>query len=325
VREAAVTEPDGRGRERRLVAHVAASGVSIEDLQRSLRERLPEYMVPSAFVFLPALPRTATGKLDRKALVAPEDEAGSYLAPRTPVEEVLAGIWNDLLGVERVGTGDDFFALGGHSLTATRVVSRIREAFGFEIPLRALFEAPTVLGLARLVEAAMRGGDDLEVPPIRPVPRDRPLPLSFAQQRLWFLDRLEPGSATYNVPEAVRLEGPLDVAVLQRSLDELVRRHEPLRTTFGTTPAGEPVQRIAAAASVPLPVVDLSAPSVPEPVREARRLARDEARRPFDLEHGPLLRVLLIRLGPEDHAVFLTMHHIVSDGWSMGVLVPEIG
>src|SRR6185436_19242119 len=203
VREAAVTEPDGRGRERRLVAHVAASGVSIEDLQRSLRERLPEYMVPSAFVFLPALPRTATGKLDRKALVAPEDEAGSYLAPRTPVEEVLAGIWNDLLGVERVGTGDDFFALGGHSLTATRVVSRIREAFGFEIPLRALFEAPTVLGLARLVEAA------------------------------------------------VRLEGPLAVAVLQRSLDELVRPHEPLRTTFGTTPAGEPVQRIAAAASVP--------------------------------------------------------------------------
>ncbi|HID62186.1 MAG TPA: non-ribosomal peptide synthetase, partial [Anaerolineae bacterium] len=289
--------------------------------------KLPDYMVPSAFVTLDALPLTPTGKVDRRALPAPDgtrpEVENVYVAPRTPEEEIVAGIWAQILGLERVGIHDNFFELGGHSLLATRLASRLRDALQVEVPLRALFETPTVAGLAESIRRKMWAAQDLSIPPIQPVPRDRDLPLSFAQQRLWFLDQLEPGSPFYNIPTAVRLTGPLDVAALEQTLNEIVRRHEALRTTFETVD-GRARQVIAPELTVPLPVTDLT--DLPEAEREAEalQLASQEAQRPFDLARGPLLQARLLRLGGEDHVALLTMHHIVSDGWSMGILIQEI-
>ncbi|HVR98785.1 MAG TPA: amino acid adenylation domain-containing protein, partial [Thermoanaerobaculia bacterium] len=313
VRECAVVARRDAGV--RLVAYVVGDA---GDLRGYLQERLPDYMVPSAFVALEALPLTPNGKVDRKALPAPDAvnvSAGSE--PLDLVEELLAGIWAEVLGLGRVGVHDDFFALGGHSLLATQVVSRVRAVLGVELPLRALFESPTVAGLGQSLRTVRESGEG-QAPPIAPVPRDGDLPLSFAQQRLWFLDQLEPGSAAYNMPLAVRLTGEVDPARLAGIFGEIARRHEALRTTF-TSRAGTPVQVIALP-SVELPVVDLS--QVPE--SEALRLAREEALRPFNLERGPLLRLTLLRLDLRDHLLFLTLHHIVSDGWSMGVLLREI-
>ncbi|HEX2093151.1 MAG TPA: amino acid adenylation domain-containing protein, partial [Longimicrobiaceae bacterium] len=294
-------------------------------LREHLRGRLPEHMLPAAFVALDALPLTLTGKVDRRVLPAPDAPPDTgHTAPRTPVQEVLAGIWAEVLGRERVGVGEDFFALGGHSLLATRVVSRVREALGVELPVRALFEAPTVARLAARVEALLRDGGGAQAPPLVPVPRDgSPLPLSFAQQRLWFIDRLEPGSAAYNLPAALRVRGRLDLRALERALSEVVRRHESLRTRFPTR-GGEPVQQVDPARPVRLPLVDLSGLAGAAREDELTRLARREARRSFDLAAGPLLRAHAVRLGEADTAIFLTLHHIVSDGWSTGILVREV-
>jgi amino acid adenylation domain-containing protein len=293
-------------------------------LREHLLRQLPEYMVPSAFVLLDALPLTPNGKLDRKALPAPDfaPAAEHYVAPRTPVEEVLAGIWAEVLRLERVGVEESFFELGGHSLLATRVVSRIRAVFGVEVPLRAMFEGPTVAELAVRVEEMRRAGLPV-LPPVVPAGRTGALPLSFAQERLWFLDRLEPGSTTYNIPAAWRLGGALNEAALERALGEIVRRHEALRTVFAEV-NGSPVQVIAPFDGFALPVEDLS--GLGEADREAalRVRAAEEARRPFDLAAGPLFRAALLRLGEEDHVLLLSMHHIVSDGWSMGVLFREL-
>ncbi|HJX28444.1 MAG TPA: condensation domain-containing protein, partial [Thermoanaerobaculia bacterium] len=329
VREAVVVARESAPGDRRLVAYVvgdAASDPGTEGaLRQSLRERLPDYMVPSVFVMLPALPLTPNGKVDRKALPAPEWQRGeeSHLAPRTPVEEVLAGIWAELLGLERVGAADHFFDLGGHSLLATRVMSRLRGAFGIEMPLRDLFEAPVLADLAARAESALRASEGRPARPLAPVPRKGPLPLSFAQQRLWFIHQLEPGSPLYNLPVVLRVEGRLDPEVLDRALGEIVRRHEALRTVFAA-PDGEPVQVIQAAAPFGLGIVDLS--GLPESGREttALALAAEEAGRPFDLSRGPLLRGVLLRLAEGDHVAALTVHHMVSDGWSMGILVREV-
>ncbi len=296
-------------------------------LRRFLQERLPDYMVPSAFVQLEALPLTPNGKVDRQALPTPEwsrgELEGEYVAPRTPVEEVLAGIWTQVLSVEEVGIYDNFFELGGHSLLATQLVSRVREAFEIELPLRNVFEAPTVATLAEHVEIAKRTQAGVQAPPIRPTPRKGDLPLSFAQQRLWFLDQLEPNSPFYNIPESVRLIGPLDVATLEKGLNEIIRRHENLRTTFETVD-GRPTQVIAPELIIPLRIVDVQHLPRAEREAEALRLAQQEAQRPFDLTRGPLLRVRLLRLGEEDHIVLLTMHHIIGDDWSTNVLIHEI-
>ncbi len=326
VREAAVVVRDDASGAKALVGYAAASEATGAELRAWLRERMPEYMVPAAVVVLDALPLTPHGKTDRRALPAPElsGAAEAYVAPRTPTEEVLAGIWAEVLGVERVGVEESFFELGGHSLLATRLVSRVRGSFGVEIPLQAVFEAPTVAGLAARVEGLLReGGEGGEAPPLVPVPRDRPLPLSFAQQRLWFVDRLEPGSPAYNMPYPLRLRGALDARALERSLAEIVLRHEALRTRFDTA-GGEPVQVVDPAGPVALPLRDLRA--LPEAAREAevRRLVTEEALRPFDLARGPLLRALLVRLAEEEHALLFTLHHVVSDGWSMGVLTREV-
>ncbi|HEX2079726.1 MAG TPA: amino acid adenylation domain-containing protein, partial [Longimicrobium sp.] len=309
--------------EKRLVAYVVG-GVEAGVLREHLRRELPEYMVPAAFVPLERLPLTPNGKLDRKALPAPDFAPAEerYVAPRTPAEEVLAEIWAEALRLERVGVAENFFALGGHSLLATRVVSRVHEMFGVELPLRALFERPTVAELAKAVEEMRRAGLPV-LPPVVPMERTGALPLSFAQERLWFIDRLEPGSAVYNVPVARRLVGALDEAALERSLSEIVRRHEALRTTFMEAD-GAPVQVIAPFGGFSLPMEDLSGLNEADREAAVRRRAGEEARRPFDLSAGPLFRAALLRLGAEDHVLLLSMHHIVSDGWSMGVLFREL-
>ncbi|HYO12971.1 MAG TPA: amino acid adenylation domain-containing protein, partial [Thermoanaerobaculia bacterium] len=277
IREAVVLARE-HGTEKRLVAYLvpaADENPSAAELREHLRRTLPEHMVPAAFVILPALPLTPNGKVDRRALPAPEIEAErGYVAPRTPVEELLAGLWAELLGVARVGVEDRFFELGGHSLLATRMVSRLRGLFGVELPLRVLFENPTVAALARRVEEARREEGAPAAPPIVPVARDGELPLSFSQERLWFLDQLDPGSAAYNMTAAVCLEGALDEAALEAALGEIVRRHEALRTTFATVD-GRPVQRIAPVAPLALTRVDLR--STGDPRREALRLAGEDA------------------------------------------------
>ncbi|HVT17885.1 MAG TPA: amino acid adenylation domain-containing protein [Thermoanaerobaculia bacterium] len=301
----------------------AAPGL-VAELRSFLSESLPEPMVPAAVVVLDELPRTPSGKLDRAALPEPERHGATEpTAPRTLSEEMLAGLWVEVLEVERVGREDNFFALGGHSLLATRVVSRIRETFGVELPLRALFEGPTVAELAARVEAEAAAGRGVAAPPIVPVPRTAELPLSFAQQRLWFIDQLAPGNPAYNMASAVHLQGALDQAALMRSLGEVVRRHESLRTTFPAV-HGRAAQVIAAPAPVALPVVDLAV--LPRTLRQEERvrLQRQEARRPFRLAVGPLLRGALLRLDGAEHVLLLTVHHIVSDGWSTDLLGQEL-
>ncbi|HEY7817324.1 MAG TPA: condensation domain-containing protein, partial [Vicinamibacteria bacterium] len=223
--------------------------------------------------------------------------------------------------IDAVGIHDDFFALGGHSLLATQLISRVRDALNVELPLRELFQAPTIAGMA---EAIQKKGRRPSAPPIKRVPRDRSLPLSFAQQRLWFLDRLIPGKAFYNLPAGVRLKGPLDVDAIRKTFAEIVRRHEVLRTSFPLV-EGHPEQAIAAVAPVAMPVIDLSTLRPAARERATQALAGDEATGPFDLARGPLIRIRLLRLGEAEHVAFVTMHHIVADGWSMGVLTREVG
>ena len=316
--------------EKRLVAYVVAEREPLPtttDLRNFLKEKLPEYMVPAVFVLLDALPLMPNGKIDRRALPSPDRSRPEldkvFVAPRTPTEESLVEIWVQLLNIERVGVHDNFFDLGGHSLLATQLVSRMREAFQVEIPLRRLFEAPTVAGLAESIEAARQAGQLLLAPPILPVPRNGDLALSFAQQRLWFFDQLEPGLSAYNIPAAVRFQGPLNLAALERSLNEIVKRHESLRTTFGKVD-GRPTQVIAPTLTIKLPVVDLRKLPASEQEAEVRRLVTAEAQRAFDLSQGPLIRCTVLRLGDEEHVGLLTMHHIISDGWSTGILVREV-
>ncbi|HYG62721.1 MAG TPA: amino acid adenylation domain-containing protein, partial [Thermoanaerobaculia bacterium] len=315
VREAVVVLREDTAGERRLVAYVAGDAAP-EELRRALRERLPQALVPAAFVRLAALPLTPNRKVDRQALPAPERQGDGedHRAPRTPVEEVLAGIWAELLGRERIGADDHFFDLGGHSLLATRVMSRLWSAFGIELPLTAIFEAPVLADLAARVETALRAGTANRRPPLlprAPGSRDAALPLSFAQQRLWFLDRLEPGRPTYNMPAALRVEGTLSAGVLARCLEEIESRHEALRTVFAEL-EGAPVQVVRPPAPFRLPVVDLS--GLPDREAAALALAGEEATRPFGLARGPLLRCLLLRLGEGDHVLALTLHHIAGDG-----------
>ncbi|HEX5870931.1 MAG TPA: condensation domain-containing protein, partial [Longimicrobium sp.] len=311
VREAAVVVREDVPGDKRLVAYVAGE-VAADEVREHLRGRLPEHMVPAAIVRMDTLPLTANGKLDRKALPAPElASAGEkYVAPRTPVEEVLAGIWAEVLRLARVGVEEGFFDLGGHSLLAARVVSRVREVFGVELPLRALFEGPTVAQMAVRVEEIRRAGAPA-------------LPLSFAQERLWFIDRMEPGSTTYNILMAWRLEGALDAAALERALCELVRRHEALRTVFRETDDGA-AQVVAPFGAFHLPVEDLSALDPAGRGAMAVRRAAEDAARPFDLRRGPPLRASLLRLAADEHVLLICMHHVVCDEWSLGVLFSEL-
>ncbi|HEV2845186.1 MAG TPA: amino acid adenylation domain-containing protein, partial [Thermoanaerobaculia bacterium] len=328
VRESVVMALE-RGGEKRLVAFVVSEAGRVpvvEEMRGVLGERLPDYMVPAAFVVLDAMPLIPNGKADRKALAGMAEEAWSatqrapYAAPRTPLEEMVAGIWSEVLGTDQVGREDDFFDLGGHSLLAMKLVSRYRETFQIDLPLREVFEEPTLSGQALLLDSARSVS---VAPPLAAVPRGGALPPSFSQERLWFLDQLQPGSAAYNVPGGVRLRGALNADALRRSLTEVVRRHEVLRTVFAVR-AGRPVQVVRDDLRPGLPLADLSA--LPQTIREVeiRRLSAEEAGRPFDLAVGPLLRHTLLRVGQGEHVLLLTFHHIVSDAWSLDVFLGEL-
>ncbi|MFI2353022.1 amino acid adenylation domain-containing protein, partial [Streptomyces sp. NPDC019443] len=326
IRNAVVTA-FGDTEERKLVAYLvpadAAEGIpAVPDLREHVQRSLPAFMVPAVFVELAALPLSPNGKLDRSALPEPDGvrpELDRLVAPATASEELLAGIWQHLLDVDRVGSTDNFFELGGHSLLATQAVSRVREVFGVELALATLFDHPTIAGLGAALDSVAPGGAE---PEWTVVSRDEPLPLSFAQQRLWFLDQLEPGSVEYNLPLYVPWDGELDVAALGASLDAVVARHEVLRTRLVAGPDGTPYQAIDPATAFPLPVVDVS--GCLDPVREAERLALADATAPFDLAAGPLIRGTLIRLDEEQHLLALMTHHVVSDEWSARILRREL-
>ncbi|HEY0640461.1 MAG TPA: amino acid adenylation domain-containing protein [Pseudonocardiaceae bacterium] len=326
VRDAVVVgRADGSG-PKRLVAYVVAREghePSPAELRTLVAGSLPDHMIPSAFVVLDAFPLSPNGKLDRGALPAvPAATAApaGRTPPRTDRERDLALIWCDVLGLDEVGVEDDFFRLGGDSILGVMVLSRIRAAFGAELSPRAIFDAPTVAGLAELLPAGSPAGADR---PIGRVPDDRPVPLSPAQRRLWMLDDVADGGTEYNTGVGLRLSGPLDVAVLRRALDALAERHEALRTTFGIA-GGEPVQVIADEGSIPLRTVDLG--PVPRPHRDAELEAAlaAELELPFDLRRGPLTRAVLVRLSPAEHVLMLSQHHIVTDGRSVEVLVAEL-
>ncbi|HEY0739061.1 MAG TPA: amino acid adenylation domain-containing protein [Herpetosiphonaceae bacterium] len=325
-------------------------------VRAQLETCLPGYAIPSAFVVLQALPLTANGKVDRAALPAPtlaSQQGTSFVAPRTPVEQQLGELWSQVLGVERVGIHDNFFDLGGDSLQVIRLVAKIRDSFQQALQARVLFEHPTIADLAQVIEQSQRGpadGDSLEQliaalspeerarllqeliqepdqppePLLRPLPKttDR-FPLSFAQQRLWFLDKLTPGLPTYNSPALLRLSGALDVAALRRSLSAIVRRHDVLRATFDTE-HGEPFQVIAPPGEHPLPVVDLQTLPATEREAYALQLAEHDTLQPFDLQHGPVLRTQLVRLSDAEHMLILNVHHIVFDQWSLEIFLQEL-
>jgi natural product biosynthesis luciferase-like monooxygenase protein/amino acid adenylation domain-containing protein len=313
VREVVVT-----ARDQQLVAYVAAEKDVVGELRAQLGAHLPRYMIPAHFVRLARLPLSEHGKVDRKALPAPRWEPRAQgTAPRTPLERSLEKIWAEVLGVERVGIEEDFFALGGHSLAAMQVVSRVREALGTELAVRELFAAPTIERVAERIEALPEAA---AAPPLVPgVPGAGEL--SFSQQRLWFLDQLQPQSPAYVIALALELRGRLDVAALERAAAGLVRRHEALRTVFLNV-GGRPTQVVRQAPGQALLLVELSAEREPDTCLAGA--LHEEARRPFDLARGPLFRARLYRLGPQRHVLSLVMHHIIADGWSIGILAREL-
>ncbi|MFF6808222.1 amino acid adenylation domain-containing protein, partial [Streptomyces sp. NPDC012616] len=315
VAQAAVTAHEQQDGVSRLVAYLVPEEgreLSVSAVRDAARDRLPDYMVPSAFVVLDAVPRTPSGKLDRAALPAPDFTSTSRRAARTPQEQILATLFADILGVPAVGVDDDFFDLGGHSLLATRLVSRVRAVLGVEVPLRALFDAPTVAGLAgRLSDAGSR-------PVLERRERPEVLPLSFAQRRLWFLYKFEGASATYNMPLVLRLTGALDVSALEAALNDVIARHEPLRTIFPDTD-GQPYQRVRDAADVRL---ELTPEPVPGDELDAR--VEDCVRHRFELDREVPVRPRLLSTGPDSHVLVLTIHHIAGDGWSLGPLADDL-
>ncbi|HHJ52330.1 MAG TPA: amino acid adenylation domain-containing protein, partial [Caldithrix abyssi] len=325
----AVAQAVVMAREGNLAAYLVAQSdaeLNGETLRAFCRDRLPDYMVPAAFVELDEIPLTPNGKIDYRALPEPDFAAlqseDVFTAPRTSEEELLAGIFGDVLRLDRVSVTRSFFDMGGHSLLATQLVSRIRDVFGVDIPLISVFEAPSVAQLVTVIEQERLKQKSKHLPPLEPVPRGEDIPLSFAQQRLWFLDQLAPDNATYNIPTALKVIGAFDLQAFEKTLNFLVRRHETLRTTFGNK-NGQPVQIIKPELTVRPQVVDLSGLAEEEKEARARELATADAMEPFDLEIGPLFRTKIVKLSDREHVVLFNMHHIISDGWSVSVLIRE--
>ena len=324
---------DRNAGEKRLVAYVVPKTgfpLSVDDLRSHLKTLLPDYMAPSAVVLLEKLPLTSNGKVDRQKLPAPEMVAAAkpFVEPSTATEVALAAIWAEVLRKDKISADDNFFDLGGHSLLATQVISRIRRVLDVDLPLRTMFETPTVAGVAARIDQ-VRGAlgstpnTDSTQSKIKRIPRDQALPVSFAQQRVWFLDQLDPNNSLYNIPHALRMRGALNVSALERGLNEIMQRHEALRTTFAAT-KGQPRQVIAPSLTFQLGRVDLT--QLPEGQREARahQLASEEGRQSFDLARGPLIRATLVQTASDDHIFLFTMHHSVSDAWSTAVLLDEL-
>jgi len=316
--------------EKRLVAYVVPEAENMltgTDLRSYLRKRLPEYMVPSAFMLLQALPLTPNGKVDRRALPTPEwiRSTKTSALPRTATEEVLADIWAEVLDRNREQTGiyDNFFELGGHSLLATRVQTRIQKMMRIDMSLQTFFTQPIIADLASWIDTHRANLHEHKTISIPPAPRSARLPLSFAQKRLWLLDLLIPGNTAYNISGAARLKGDLDIGVLERSLNEVIRRHESLRTTF-VSEEGQPRQLISSQLTLSLPIHDVQALTQERREEIVQQQALVAAKEPFDLAHGPLIRTQVLRLNEQEHVLLLTIHHVVADGWSLGILVQEV-
>ena len=314
-----------------LIAYVVAkqqAAPSVGELRGYLKEKLPEYMVPSTFIIVDNLPLTPNGKVNRTALTPPDgirpELDRELVTPRTEIEEMVAQVWRDLLRLDLVGVHDNFFDLGGHSLLATRVVARLRNNFAVDLPLRQLFESPTVAGLANHLKILLQDQSGTRISPIVAVSRDRPIPASFAQQRLWLLREVDPGSTAYNIPAAFSIRGPFDVPALEAALNTIVARHEILRTTFDLVD-GSLIQKIRPSLRLELSsseVAELSPDSRHVAVRE---ILLQEARKPFDLRNGPLVRAKIIRVDQDKHYLLLNFDHTVLDGSSMAVLYKELG
>jgi len=331
VRENVVVarEHDSSG-DKSLVGYVvprAEAAVSVTDLQSFLREKIPDYMVPAVFIPIESLPLTPNGKIDRNALPPPDGArprlGQAFVEPRTEIEEWVAQVWREVLKLDEVDTHASFFELGGHSLLAAQVVSRLRDAVQAEIPLRAIFEAPTVASLAVRIEGLIWEGRGFELPTIVPVPRNGPLPLSMNQEQLWNLDQMIPDTHLFNMPYVYRLSGELNIAALEKSLKELIKRHEALRTVFAKVD-GCPVQVIKEVPDLQLPVVNLQSLPPGEVEQQAAGLILEERERPFNLATGPLLRIKLLRLTDKEYLLLVTMHHIISDHWSMRIFRSEL-
>jgi amino acid adenylation domain-containing protein len=327
VGQAAVLAAQGRTAEKRLVGYVVyregAIRIDAGQIKQYLREKLPEYMVPAAIMELDALPLTANGKIDRKRLPEVREEAVENEQMGGPVEEVLAELWMATLGRESAGRRESFFEAGGHSLLATQLISRVRETFKVDLGVKSLFEAPTITALAAAIETAIKEGLQLDTAPIPPAPDADHMPLSFAQQQLWIADQINPGSPFYNLPRAVRFGGGLDAQAFVRALAEITRRHGSLRTTFDVVD-GRPVQRLASDSTPAVMIVDLRAVPDRERQAEVERIVREEEVSSFDLARGPLMRTALIELSDAETVVVNTMHHIISDAWSMDLLFEEV-
>ena len=328
VKEVVITAATNNARDRHLVAYVVfhpERQVTVAELKRVAKEKLPDYMVPAAFVILSSLPLNENGKVDRRALPPPswEMQGTTTAAPQTHLEEVLAGIWADILHVEEVGLDDNFFDAGGHSLLAARLIARVQSVFKVNVPLRKLFEAPTLRGIAEWIRESLESGFSTEVTTLKPASRKQPLPLSYAQQRLWFQQQLDTTLVSYNMPIAIRLTGNLDVEALEHSLTEIVTRHEVLRTNFVEVD-GEPLQLIAEPEAVRLSLTDLS--ELPESERPAviERSAIAAGRQRFDLSRDRLFCCELLRLGPVEHILLITLYHAVADEWSLQILLREL-
>ncbi|MBW4633662.1 MAG: amino acid adenylation domain-containing protein, partial [Iphinoe sp. HA4291-MV1] len=323
-----VAKADDAGN-KHLVAYIVPdthqNAPAISELRSFCKQQLPEYMLPSYFVTLDALPLTPNGKVDRKALpeASSSSESENFVAPTTPTQELLANIWASVLGVERVGIHDNFFELGGHSLLATQLMSRLVSTFSVELPLRNLFEFPTVATLGESIRTAQNQGETLQTPAIVPVARVEQMPLSFAQTRLWFLAQFEPDNGFYNISIAVRLSGHLNQSALEQSLNYIISRHEGLRTNFVSI-AGQPTQVIHQQRCLKLQVVDLQHLDETQQQISLEQLLASEAVQPFELANDLLTRATLLQLQPEEQVLSVVIHHIVSDGWSMGVLVQEL-
>ena len=331
VRQVVVVAREDDGGDKRLVAYVVykrSPGPTINELRSFLLKRLPDYMIPAAFVQLEALPLLPNGKVNRKALPAPSQarpELGhAYVAPRTPMETVLERIWAESLGLEQVGIHDNLFELGGNSLQAARAVARVRQRLSRDVSFRHIFDFPTPAALAEILAENADSNDDASPCPLKRVPRTSEIPLSFHQQRLWFLTQLVPDMTAYNIQFAIRLSGQLVLSALQWSLNQIIQRHEALRTTFQMN-EGKPVQVISTSVDLGMPLVDLQYVSENQREETVRRVARDEGNIPFDLAAGPLIRVKLLKFDEHEHILFIIVHHIVFDGWSIDVFVQELG
>jgi amino acid adenylation domain-containing protein/non-ribosomal peptide synthase protein (TIGR01720 family) len=314
----------------RLVAYLvpqSKSDIILSNIRQFLAEKLPGYMIPSAFMVLDAFPLTPNGKIDRRALPSVTEQvtnlSDTHETPRTPTEEILAGIWENILNLKQIGRKDNFFELGGHSLLATRVISQIRELFNIDLPLRRLFETPTIAGLAEAIFTAQKTHSKHTIKPLQPIVREGNLPLSFAQQRQWFLAQLEPDSPFYNIPGAVRIEGKLNIGILEQSINAVIHRHEVLRTSFLTV-EGKPQIVISPSLEFNLPIIDISEVPNSQVYGYIKQLIQQESRHPFDLKTSPLLRVKILKIAETDHIILMTLHHIISDEQSVIILIREV-